>query len=156
MLTGHGPSQPSSSLPRLDAAQRPREAGAEVDHANPGRRDRDAGHPRARVGDLFEVVLGGSFAQVAASRRRTVGVDAVHLGDLRPAADQEDLGRERVGVDRDRHIRLRQQRPEPSGPMTDVRRGDERGQPWQRIAAAQPRSAKYQSKSDRDDPVIRL
>jgi hypothetical protein len=40
--------------------------------------------------------------------------------------------------------------------MTDVRRGDERGQPWQRIAAAQPRSAKYQSKSDRDDPVIRL
>lgn len=34
--------------------------------------------------------------------------------------------------------------------------GDERAQAWQRIAAAQPRIAKYQSKSDREYPVIRL
>ena len=34
--------------------------------------------------------------------------------------------------------------------------GAEREQAWQRIAAAQPRIAKYQSKSDRVYPVIRL
>ncbi|ADB32254.1 hypothetical protein Kfla_3191 [Kribbella flavida DSM 17836] len=34
--------------------------------------------------------------------------------------------------------------------------GDERDQAWQRIAAAQPRIAKYQSKSERQYPVIRL
>jgi hypothetical protein len=27
---------------------------------------------------------------------------------------------------------------------------------WQRVAAAQPRIAKYQSKSDREFPVVRL
>ena len=34
--------------------------------------------------------------------------------------------------------------------------GSDREQAWQRIAAAQPRYAKYQSKSDREFPVIRL
>ena len=34
--------------------------------------------------------------------------------------------------------------------------GAERAQAWQRIAAAQPRIAKYQSKSDREYPVVRL
>lgn len=34
--------------------------------------------------------------------------------------------------------------------------GADRDQAWQRIAAAQPRIAKYQSKSDREYPVIRL
>jgi deazaflavin-dependent oxidoreductase (nitroreductase family) len=34
--------------------------------------------------------------------------------------------------------------------------GADREQAWQRITAAQPRYAKYQSKSDREYPVIRL
>ena len=34
--------------------------------------------------------------------------------------------------------------------------GAEREQAWERIAAAQPRIAKYQSKSDREYPVVRL
>nr|MDT0663527.1 nitroreductase family deazaflavin-dependent oxidoreductase [Micromonospora sp. DSM 115978] len=34
--------------------------------------------------------------------------------------------------------------------------GDEREQAWQRIATAQPRIAKYQNKSDREYPLIRL
>ena len=34
--------------------------------------------------------------------------------------------------------------------------GADREQAWQRIAAAQPRIAKYQSRSDREYPVIRL
>lgn len=34
--------------------------------------------------------------------------------------------------------------------------GADREQAWQRIATAQPRIAKYQSKSDREYPVIRL
>jgi hypothetical protein len=34
--------------------------------------------------------------------------------------------------------------------------GADREQAWQRIAAAQPRIAKYQSKSDREHPVVRL
>jgi deazaflavin-dependent oxidoreductase (nitroreductase family) len=34
--------------------------------------------------------------------------------------------------------------------------GADREQAWQRITAAQPRIAKYQSKSDREYPVIRL
>ncbi|QBI56616.1 nitroreductase family deazaflavin-dependent oxidoreductase [Streptomonospora litoralis] len=34
--------------------------------------------------------------------------------------------------------------------------GTEREQAWQRIAAAQPRYAKYQSKSERQYPVVRL
>ena len=34
--------------------------------------------------------------------------------------------------------------------------GADREQAWQRIAAAQPRIAKYQSKSDREYPVVRL
>jgi deazaflavin-dependent oxidoreductase (nitroreductase family) len=34
--------------------------------------------------------------------------------------------------------------------------GADREQAWQRIAAAQPRIAKYQSKSDRKYPVVRL
>lgn len=34
--------------------------------------------------------------------------------------------------------------------------GSDREQAWQRIAAAQPRYAKYQSRSDREYPVIRL
>ena len=34
--------------------------------------------------------------------------------------------------------------------------GADRQQAWQRIAAAQPRIAKYQSKSDREYPVVRL
>lgn len=34
--------------------------------------------------------------------------------------------------------------------------GTTREQAWQRIAAAQPRYAKYQSKSDREYPVVRL
>ena len=34
--------------------------------------------------------------------------------------------------------------------------GTARDQAWKRIAAAQPRIAKYQSKSDREYPVIRL
>ncbi|WP_255279606.1 hypothetical protein [Actinomadura madurae] len=34
--------------------------------------------------------------------------------------------------------------------------GADREQAWRRIAAAQPRIAKYQSKSDRRYPVIRL
>lgn len=34
--------------------------------------------------------------------------------------------------------------------------GDERARAWQRIVAAQPRLGKYQSKSDRQYPVIRL
>jgi deazaflavin-dependent oxidoreductase (nitroreductase family) len=34
--------------------------------------------------------------------------------------------------------------------------GSDREQAWQRIAAAQPRYAKHQSKSDRQYPVIRL
>ncbi|MEV0235471.1 nitroreductase family deazaflavin-dependent oxidoreductase [Nonomuraea sp. NPDC050786] len=34
--------------------------------------------------------------------------------------------------------------------------GADHEQAWQRIAAAQPRIAKYQSKSDREYPVIRL
>ncbi|TDC55722.1 nitroreductase family deazaflavin-dependent oxidoreductase [Actinomadura sp. KC345] len=34
--------------------------------------------------------------------------------------------------------------------------GADREQAWQRIAAAQPRIAKYQSKSEREYPVVRL
>ena len=34
--------------------------------------------------------------------------------------------------------------------------GAEREQAWQRITAAQPRYGKYQAKSDREYPVIRL
>ncbi|MFI0369057.1 nitroreductase family deazaflavin-dependent oxidoreductase [Actinomadura sp. 1N219] len=34
--------------------------------------------------------------------------------------------------------------------------GDDRERAWQRIATAQPRIAKYQSKSDRQYPVVRL
>lgn len=34
--------------------------------------------------------------------------------------------------------------------------GADRAEAWQRIAAAQPRIAKYQSKSDREYPVVRL
>ncbi|TYB40057.1 nitroreductase family deazaflavin-dependent oxidoreductase [Actinomadura chibensis] len=34
--------------------------------------------------------------------------------------------------------------------------GAERDEAWQRIAAAQPRLAKYQSKSDREYPIVRL
>jgi len=34
--------------------------------------------------------------------------------------------------------------------------GDDRAQAWQRITDAQPRYAKYQSKSEREYPVIRL
>jgi hypothetical protein len=34
--------------------------------------------------------------------------------------------------------------------------GADRAQAWQRITAAQPRYAKYQRKSDREFPVIRL
>ena len=34
--------------------------------------------------------------------------------------------------------------------------GDDREQAWQRIATAQPRIAKYQGKSDRQYPVVRL
>ncbi|MEU8251959.1 nitroreductase/quinone reductase family protein [Nonomuraea sp. NPDC048916] len=34
--------------------------------------------------------------------------------------------------------------------------GADREQAWQRIAAAQPRYEKYQSKSEREYPVIRL
>ncbi|MFC9972243.1 nitroreductase family deazaflavin-dependent oxidoreductase [Spirillospora sp. NPDC127200] len=34
--------------------------------------------------------------------------------------------------------------------------GSEREQAWQRIAAAQPRIAKYQSKSERQYPIVRL
>lgn len=34
--------------------------------------------------------------------------------------------------------------------------GADRARAWERIAAAQPRIAKYQSKSDREYPVIRL
>lgn len=34
--------------------------------------------------------------------------------------------------------------------------GADREQAWQRIAAAQPRLAKYQSKSEREYPVVRL
>jgi deazaflavin-dependent oxidoreductase (nitroreductase family) len=34
--------------------------------------------------------------------------------------------------------------------------GADREQAWQRIAAAQPRIAKYQRKSDREYPVVRL
>ena len=34
--------------------------------------------------------------------------------------------------------------------------GADREAAWQRIAAAQPRLAKYQSKSEREYPVIRL
>jgi deazaflavin-dependent oxidoreductase (nitroreductase family) len=34
--------------------------------------------------------------------------------------------------------------------------GTDRERAWQAIAAAQPRIAKYQSKSDRDYPVVRL
>jgi hypothetical protein len=34
--------------------------------------------------------------------------------------------------------------------------GADREQAWQRITAARPRYAKYQSKSDREYPVIRL
>jgi deazaflavin-dependent oxidoreductase (nitroreductase family) len=50
---------------------------------------------------------------------------------------------------------------EPPGgdamPVTPQRLdGADREQAWQRIAAAQPRIAKYQSKSDRQYPVVRL
>ena len=42
-------------------------------------------------------------------------------------------------------------------PVTPQRlEGPEREQAWQRIAAAQPRIAKYQGKSDREYPVVRL
>jgi deazaflavin-dependent oxidoreductase (nitroreductase family) len=42
-------------------------------------------------------------------------------------------------------------------PVTPHRlEGKARAQAWQRIAAAQPRYAKYQSKSEREYPVIRL
>jgi deazaflavin-dependent oxidoreductase (nitroreductase family) len=42
-------------------------------------------------------------------------------------------------------------------PVTQQRlEGADREQAWQRITAAQPRYAKYQSKSDREYPVIRL
>jgi hypothetical protein len=34
--------------------------------------------------------------------------------------------------------------------------GADRAHAWQRIAAAQPRIAKYQRKSDREYPVVRL
>ncbi|MEU0499759.1 nitroreductase/quinone reductase family protein [Nocardia sp. NPDC005998] len=34
--------------------------------------------------------------------------------------------------------------------------GADRAQEWQRIIAAQPRYAKYQRKSDREYPLIRL
>src|SRR4029453_8203923 len=42
-------------------------------------------------------------------------------------------------------------------PVTPQRlEGADRAQAWQRITAAQPRYAKYQRKSDREYPVIRL
>jgi deazaflavin-dependent oxidoreductase (nitroreductase family) len=48
----------------------------------------------------------------------------------------------------------------PGGDTVPVRPhrldGADREQAWQRIAAAQPRIAKYQSKSDREYPVVRL
>ena len=44
-----------------------------------------------------------------------------------------------------------------AAPVTPHRlEGADREQAWQRIAAAAPRIAKYQSKSDREYPVIRL
>lgn len=48
----------------------------------------------------------------------------------------------------------------PGGDATPVTpqvlEGADREQVWERIAAAQPRLAKYQSKSDRQYPIIRL
>ncbi|MFG1998879.1 nitroreductase family deazaflavin-dependent oxidoreductase [Spirillospora sp. NPDC048911] len=42
-------------------------------------------------------------------------------------------------------------------PVTPQRlEGAEREQAWERIAKAQPRIAKYQSKSDREYPIVRL
>ncbi|TDB98683.1 nitroreductase family deazaflavin-dependent oxidoreductase [Actinomadura sp. 7K534] len=42
-------------------------------------------------------------------------------------------------------------------PVTPQRlEGADREEAWQRIAAAQPRIAKYQSKSEREYPVVRL
>ncbi|TDD88139.1 nitroreductase family deazaflavin-dependent oxidoreductase [Actinomadura darangshiensis] len=44
-----------------------------------------------------------------------------------------------------------------AAPITPHRlEGAERDAAWQRIATAQPRIAKYQSKSDREYPVVRL
>ncbi|WP_067481430.1 nitroreductase family deazaflavin-dependent oxidoreductase [Actinomadura hibisca] len=44
-----------------------------------------------------------------------------------------------------------------AAPVTPHRlEGAEREQAWQRIAAAQPRIAKYQSKSEREYPIVRL
>ncbi|MFI9169317.1 nitroreductase family deazaflavin-dependent oxidoreductase [Streptomyces lincolnensis] len=45
----------------------------------------------------------------------------------------------------------------PAVPVTPrVLDGAERAQAWQRIAAAQPRYEKYQRKTDREYPVVRL
>lgn len=44
-----------------------------------------------------------------------------------------------------------------AAPVTPQRlQGADREQAWQRIAEAQPRIAKYQSKTDREYPVVRL
>ncbi|MGI5167906.1 nitroreductase family deazaflavin-dependent oxidoreductase [Spirillospora sp. CA-253888] len=44
-----------------------------------------------------------------------------------------------------------------AAPVTPQRlEGAEREQAWQRIAAAQPRIAKYQGKSEREYPIVRL
>ena len=51
-------------------------------------------------------------------------------------------------------IEMPGERPVPVTPH--VLDGPEREEAWQRIAAAQPRYAKYQSKSDRQYPVVRL
>ncbi|MEE2061274.1 nitroreductase family deazaflavin-dependent oxidoreductase [Rhodococcus artemisiae] len=45
---------------------------------------------------------------------------------------------------------------EPVSARAHELRGAEREQAWQRLAAEQPRIAKYQSKSDREYPLIRL
>ncbi|MGW6280243.1 nitroreductase family deazaflavin-dependent oxidoreductase [Kribbella sp. NPDC055071] len=45
-------------------------------------------------------------------------------------------------------------KPTPVTPHTLA--GADRAEAWQRIVAAQPRYAKYQTKSDREYPVIRL
>lgn len=45
---------------------------------------------------------------------------------------------------------------EPVSARAHELRGADRERAWQRLAAEQPRIAKYQSKSDREYPLIRL
>jgi hypothetical protein len=78
--------------------------------------------------DLREVGRRLFRAEVAVRGPGVFGHDAVDLGDLGLAADEEHLGRESLGIDGDRDVGVRAQRAHPVRDVADVRRRDERRQ----------------------------